>query len=735
MDLGRPVVMGKAAAQSAPLLFATAVAPGASYQLAPADEELASRRLKLLKGGNCAVREGEPGPAILCGPRAALLAFGASLAPGAGPLPGGAMMRLHLELGRSLGSDLYEWRAGVPRSLDPLVPTHSPLDAAPGLRPAVLDVGFELTHRIVQAYEALGPLQISAARPQNGKFTVTATLAPAPDSIVARSVETARPARVPAAFWELSDTTESALFFDAGLLTPLLELSPRALGLFAKARGAGLVDELSALPAACARAGQAVVLASGHKAAAAAKLTKPWPPEVPEFGAPSTPPRPSYTLLGVEDAKGACGKAIEAALDSYERLALVSGKPDEQRYLRRLPVEKPLPKGVRLLQVGAGSQASYWGIGQRKGALWLEQSSDLALLKESLTDLLAPSAKRRGLKARAELAQLGKTPALVSGFVREETLPFSSAWQAQSSRLGAVLGAEDKKDVARALFAVVREGAALRISGDVDVGLVRRAFAKIIAGAWSTPELARLGGAQQESGLRLLDAACQLGEGSACNWLGVTYGDGRGVPKDVERALPLLERGCELGFGMACANVAFYRKPGKAEELRLFQRACEQSSPIGCAWWGVRLLDQDEPGNLRTAFEKLQIGCGGYIGWACARIGAHYREGVGLAQNDEKGADFEERACDLQLGSGCAELAGAFIDGKGRPKDATRGMALLQKACKLDKAEGCYALGRAYLDGHGTAKDEGAARERFNTACDAEHAEACRVLAETAGEP
>jgi TPR repeat protein len=736
MDVGRPIAIAKSDATSAPMLLATGVAAGARYELAPVDAELAARGLKALKGGSCALREGGPGPVILCGERAALLALGSSLAPSPGPLLGDTMLRITLGLGRSLGSELYEWREAVPRNLDPLLPARSLLDATPGLRLAVLDVGFEVVHRIVEGYEALGPVQLSVGRPQNGKFSMTATLAPLANSIALRSIESARPARVPAAFWDLSEATESAVFFDAGLLAPFSELSPRALGLFAKAAGGGFVGQLSALPSACLQAGQAVVLASGHKAAATSKASRPWPPEVPAMGPPPSPALPSFTLLGVEDAKGACAKALVLALDGYERQALVAGQTEEQRYLSSIPHEKPLPKGVRLVRVGWGKEPSYLGIGQRQGALWLELSSDLGLLKESLTELLAPAAKRKSLKARTELAGLAKAPTLISGFVREDSLPFSSAWQqAQASRFGATPAAEQKKDIALVPFAIVRDGPALRISGDIDVGLVRRSFAKTIAAAWSNPELQRLGGARYDNGLRLLEAACQLGEGSACNWLGVTYGDGRGVPKDVERALPLLERGCQQGFGMACANVAFYRKPGIAEELRLFKRACEQDSPIGCAWWGVRLLDQNEPGNQRLAFEKLQVGCDSYVGWACARIGSHYREGVGLAQNDERGADFEQRACDLSFGTGCAALAEAYIDGKGRPKDSVRGMQLLQKACKVDKAEGCYALGLAYLEGHGTAKDEAAARDRLSTACDAEHAEACRALAEMAGEP
>jgi len=736
MDAERPVALAKGGSASAPTLFATAALAGAAYELAPPDAELSARGLKLLEGGSCAVREGSGGATILCGERAPLLAFGETLAPSAGPLPGGALLQASFGLERSLAGEVYEWRESVPRRIDPLFPAGSPLEQTPGLHLAALDVGFEVAHRLVEAYEAIGAVQLSAGRARAGKLAVTATLTPAAGSIVARGIEAALPARVPAAFWELSASTDSALFFDAGLLRPLLEPSPRALGLLAQAGGSVLAAELGALASACAQPGQAIALATGRKAAAAAPVAKPWPPEVPGSGAPAPPASPTFTLLGLEDAKRACAKAVTTALDDYERLATVAERAGAKRYLRSLVAEKPLAKGVRLVQLGGDNEPRYIGIAERHGALWLGQSDDLALLRDTLSELLTPGLARRSLRARPELLGLAKTPTLLNGFVREDILPFSSARQAaQGARAASGSPGDEKKDVARVPFAIVREGASLRISADVDVGAARGSFARLMAAGWGTPELAKLSGTRRDSGMQLLDAACKLGEGSACNWLGVTYGDGRGVARDVERALPLLERGCELGFGMACANVAFYRKPGPAEELRLFQRSCELNAPLGCAWWGVRLLQQNEPGNQRKAFEQLQIGCDTFVGWACARIGAHYRAGIGLPRNDERSADFQGRACELSFGSGCAELAAAFIDGRGRRQDTRLGMQLLEKACRIDQAEGCYALGRAYLEGHGTPKDEAAAREHLNTACDAEHAEACRALGELAGEP
>jgi len=735
MDASRPILVFKGSTPSAPSVFATALLPGAKLTLAPVDEELAKRGLRAIEGSGCAVREGGPGGSlILCGPREALLAFAPTAALPPAALPGAAISLISMTLVRSLADGLYDLRSAVPRHIDPLFTANSALTQAPALRLAAHDIGFELVERLIAGYEGLGPLVVAVTLAPHDKLAYTVTLEPKASSPFARAVEGARPAGVPAAFLELAQGTDSALFMDSAFFAPAWELSARSLGLLAEARAGGLVDELSALPLACGRPGQGLAFAVGHDSPSEAQAEPPWPPEVKEFAPASLPPSNGYTLLGVEDPKGACGKALAALLASHERLSATPHQLAETRYLRSLAADKALPKGTQLVQLGSTAQPVYIGFGQRKGALWIAQASELALLKSTLADLLAPKPRRKTLKARPELAQLGAEPAVLHGFLREDALPWSSASQRDKRSAGKpALGSDDASK--RLPFKLARHGAGVRFVGELDVSVMRRAFGKLIADSWGNLGDQRLTSAQRELGLSLLDAACHLGDGSACNWLGVSYGDGRGIPKDEPRALALLQLGCQQRFGTACANIAFYSKPDKAEELRLFQQACELDSAIGCAWWGVRLLDLDEPARQREGLAKLQVGCGGLVGFACARIASHYREGVGLPQDDLKAADFQERACEIGFAFGCVELAEAFFGAKGRARDEARGFALLQKACSTDKASGCFALGGAYLDGRGTPKDEAAAREQFNVACEAEHAEACRALAEMAGEP
>jgi TPR repeat protein len=733
IDMQRPLVA--ALGSNAPI-FAASPLTGSHFELAAADAALSARGLAPLKGAECVLREGGPGGrAVLCGNRDVLLGLASTLPVHPEGVAEGATLRVAWRPGKSRAAGLYDLRGAVPRQLDPLLPEGSALDQASGLRLGLSDVAFEVVDRIVDGYEKLGPLTVSLSREQAGKLAWSATVRAEASSMLGRAVAEARPVRVSEAFWELPEDVSGAVLFDGSLLAPLLQVSPRATALLAEARSSTpIVDELGKVAASCVQPGQSIVFATGQPAAAATKPQKTGPPELREFPPPATAPRAGYTLLAVDDKNGACGKALTSLLLSHERLSAVSGQAEAQRHVSQLPVAAPLPKDVKLIQIGSKSDATFWGLTARKGAMWLASSGDLETLKGALTGLFIPAPKRRTGKGRSELAELGNSPGLLLGFMRDALAPLSDGWGKRKARIA--MGVERPDDTLPILpFAVSREGSGLRVSGQLQARAVRRLVARLVSDAGAQSELSSLSGEKRAALLNVLDAVCRLGEGNACNWLGVIYGDGRGVPRDTGRAVALLEQGCRQDAGTACANLAFYKKPDKAEELALFQKSCALDSPFGCAWWGVRLLDGDKPEDQPLGFAKLQAGCDGFVGFACARIGSHYREGIGLKQDDTKGADFYERSCMLGSGQGCVALADSFLSGKGRPNDERQAFGLLRKGCKIDKAEGCYALGYAYLNGTGTAKDEAAARAQFEMACEAEHAEACRALAEMAGEP
>lgn len=738
VDLELPIMVGISDGSSSNILSAS-IRPGAVLSYGPTDAELAAQGLKLLGDGYCAARESGAGaPAVACAPRALLLSSADDLLRRGRNLGDGRLVELQVSLTPGPSSGVHEWRKAAMRQVDALLPDGSALSEHPALRLGLLDLSFEFVDRLVDSYKRLGPLNVEVSQGRADAFEVSASVAPGAGSVLARAVAAAQDVRIPAAFWDLPEHTEQALSFDGSLVAPLLESSQRTQSLLAEVRSAGsLAEAVLAVPAACARTGRAWTLAQARPRVLDAQPVAAEERALPQLsdGGPAAVPRaPAYTLLGIEDAPGTCIKALRGLLVAYERSARVAGRAPDAPHLNPLPTNKALPPTVKLFRLGAGEDATHVALAERKGVLWLGSSSDLRALESGLSELLSSSPQRRGLRSRSELAEWGSSAALVAGFVGQDALPFFSfgVSQGRSRQRPERL---ERDGPPRVVFAMAKEQSRLRVSGRLDAPSLRRSFAGWLFAGVRPFELRKLPAAKLEPALGMLEAACRLGSGEACNALGVAYGDGRGVAKDVTSALHWLEAGCAQDSGAACANMALYKTTTRAEQLELLQKGCELDAAFGCAWWGVKLLESDVPADHWRGFEKLAFACNRHVAFACARIGNHYQHGIGLPHDDSRGADFHERACELGLGGGCVGVATALATGKGRKQDAAAAFKQLQRACELDKQEGCYALGLAHLYGQLTTKDEAAGRRELAVACEANHADACRVLAELSEEP
>jgi TPR repeat protein len=732
LDFDRPVTMLRIGNDTRPAVFRIRLLPNVPLALGPEDSELRTRGLEPLKGSACVVEaSASPPDTALCGDRSALLTLGrgsvveAELAPGVV-----GSWAVDFERGKQV--ELDDARDEVPRLIDPLLPRAMQGDVET-LRLLLMDVGFELLLRKHQLFRTLGPLELEVKAGADEKLEVSAVLVPEPRSLAEESAAALRPTHVPSAFWELSSRTDGALVFDAGLLAKLLSPSLRGLALAAEAKGkSSLIDQLGALPEACLAPGRSVVWAVGQDRAR--RSTPAWPPVTAR--SPRSSSR-SHTLVAIEDERGRCSKAVTTLLDDYLRLLAVAESAPEKRFLQSLPTKKPLPKSVRLFSLGWGDDATYLALATHKSALWLLRSPDLSHLELTLTELVVPGPAQKRLKSRPELARLATTGVLATGFWRDDEAPFSQKSEGSRPRLDGGDPPLDDAQVRRVPLTLVRDTRGLRFSAELEVPSVRRLVARELSGFFGSGEswvLAKLPEPTRAAALRVLEAACRLEHAASCNRLGLVYGEGRGVLKDSARGTAFLERACELRSGVACANLAGFGGRTEVDELALFQKSCDLESPLGCAWLGVRKLALKKS-DTRLALTQLQAGCEGFIGFACGHLGAHYAEGTGLPQDDEKAADFYERSCQLGYGSGCIGWSGALREGKGRKRDAAEALAALKDACRFDRQDGCFALGVAYLRGLGGPKDENAAKQQLGVACDANHAEACRVLADLTGEP
>lgn len=125
--------------------------------------------------------------------------------------------------------------------------------------------------------------------------------------------------------------------------------------------------------------------------------------------------------------------------------------------------------------------------------------------------------------------------------------------------------------------------------------------------------------------------ACQAGNATACNDLGVSY---------------------ERGYGTT-------RNSGKA--LEVFERACRRGSPDGCNNQGAMLEQGWGAGHdLERVRELYKHACDRGSGLGCSNLGALYAKGKGVQRDTADARWFFERACQTGCATGCNNLIALY---------------------------------------------------------------------------
>ena len=125
-------------------------------------------------------------------------------------------------------------------------------------------------------------------------------------------------------------------------------------------------------------------------------------------------------------------------------------------------------------------------------------------------------------------------------------------------------------------------------------------------------------------GARLFQRACDLGDASGCNKLGLAFESGDGVPQDYERAMDLFSRACSGAFADGCNNQGALYEHGRGvpenlgDAQRLYTQACRHGSGLGCS-----------------------------------NLGVLYAQGRGVPANREQAAQLFREACSLGSSVGC----------------------------------------------------------------------------------
>ena len=185
-----------------------------------------------------------------------------------------------------------------------------------------------------------------------------------------------------------------------------------------------------------------------------------------------------------------------------------------------------------------------------------------------------------------------------------------------------------------------------------------------------------------------LDEACAKNDVEACRNLGVMYAQGRGVERNVERAIALFRIGCDAGNAPACNNLGLLLAenvgdaPSDSEDA--YRKACDGGSALGCRNLGLVLSRRDPPDTdgARAAFTRA---CDAELPPACTNLGLL----ASAAHEDDRAVQLFQGACDAGDPVGCRYMGMAYLTGRGMPRGTAPARVWLDRACAGGDGAGC----------------------------------------------
>ncbi len=122
----------------------------------------------------------------------------------------------------------------------------------------------------------------------------------------------------------------------------------------------------------------------------------------------------------------------------------------------------------------------------------------------------------------------------------------------------------------------------------------------------------RCGKPNFDEGIPLLEKACMSDYIHGCGALGKLYEDGRGVQKDIDKALKYYRRGCGRE-SYACYRMGKVHMSGagvdasREEAQKYFKKACEQGRAIACRDYSRNTPDRKEKAQYRNRACALDV--------------------------------------------------------------------------------------------------------------------------------
>jgi TPR repeat protein len=227
-----------------------------------------------------------------------------------------------------------------------------------------------------------------------------------------------------------------------------------------------------------------------------------------------------------------------------------------------------------------------------------------------------------------------------------------------------------------------------------------------------------------------LRQSCQQGEQRAC--LGAAHLLVRHDPSDdaYGEALTLFDGACTGGLGPACVAAAQQRRIGKArqvtapDQITMWNKACEQLAPDGCAGLGERLSRKKT--ELPLAYNAWTKACDLGDSHSCSELGRLVtKPHEPLWPGEQPSTAYLQRGCENGDPVGCYWLAEATLPKKGEPPEPI--YLLLDQSCEGEYGPGCASLADVHLERESSFDDEIAARH-LDTACNNGFYDSCKTL-------
>lgn len=236
--------------------------------------------------------------------------------------------------------------------------------------------------------------------------------------------------------------------------------------------------------------------------------------------------------------------------------------------------------------------------------------------------------------------------------------------------------------------------------------------------------------------------ACELGEASACRFIGDAYESGRaddnGHSIDNERAASFYEKACAGGDALACNSLARMYDEGrgvmidKTRAASLYAKACDAGNSSACNSLGFSYqYGEGVAVNMKKAAAFYDRACDSGSVTGCFNLALLYSKGVAI--NKARAAKLYTDLCDHSgpdavysgYANACNNLALMYESGEGVPKDDLKAVALYAKACESKSGIACFNLAKRYETGEGVAEDASRATLLYEQACALGYKPAC----------